>query len=72
MKKVKITVIDCKNKVIKRAEVEKQDIVALVNNLEDKQIMVVRSIDSSVCFIKSKKVTVFQEIGSLRSAIESL
>lgn len=72
MKKVTIVVFDLVKLSVKKAQIEQQDIVSIVNTLENNQIMIIKSIDNTIIFLRDKKIVPFTKVSSIRSAIENL
>ena len=72
MNNIEIIVIDYIKKSTKRAKIGKNDLISFINLLEDNQIMIAKGVDSTAVFMRNKKVVGFQQIGSIRSIIESL
>lgn len=72
MKKVTIVVFDLVKLSVKKAQIEQQDIISLVNTLENNQVMIVKSIDNMSVFVRDKKIVPFTKVSSIRSAIENL
>jgi hypothetical protein len=72
MNNIEIIVIDYIKKSTKRAKIDKNDLISFINLLEDNQIMIAKGVESTAVFMRDKKVVGFQQIGSIRSIIESL